>query len=80
MDRIVGKMIANPRWSTCNNGKGFGTRDNVRQTLINTDKGMGANPRLSASNVCTLFVEVVLTSVEELSMLYLTVLFSNAID
>ncbi len=57
MDRVVGEMNANRRWSTCNNGKGFGARDNVRQTLIDTDEGMGADPPLSASDVCTLSVE-----------------------
>jgi DNA damage-binding protein 1 len=63
MDRVVGEMNADPRWSTCNNGKGFGTRDNVRQTLINTDEGMGANPPSLASDIRTL-------SVKKLSMLH----------
>ncbi len=70
MVRVVSKMNADLRWSTCNNGKGFGTRDNVRQTLINTDKGMGADPPLLASNIRTLSVKDVLGSVEELSMLH----------
>ncbi len=63
-------MNADPRWSTCNDGKGFGTRDNVMQTLIDTDKGMGTDPPSSASNVCTLSIKDVLGSVEELSILH----------
>ncbi len=70
MDRVVGKMNAYPRWSTCNDGKGFGARDNIKQTLIDTDKGMGANPPSLASNVGTLSVEDILGSVEELSILH----------
>ncbi len=70
MDRVIGKMNADPRWSTCNNGKGFGARDNVRQTLINTDEGMGTDLPSLASNVCTLSVEDVLDFVKELSMLH----------
>ncbi len=63
-------MNADPRWSTCDDGKGFGARDNVRLTLIDTDEGMGANRPSSASDVRTLSVEDVLGSVEELSMLH----------
>jgi hypothetical protein len=37
MDRVIGEMNANLRWSTCNDVKGFGARDNVIQTLIDTD-------------------------------------------
>jgi hypothetical protein len=70
VDRVAGKMKADPRWSTCDEGKGFGAQDNIRQTLINTDKGMGANPPLLASDICTLSVEDILGSVEELSMLH----------
>jgi hypothetical protein len=70
VDRVFGEMNANPRWSTCDDGKGFGARDNVRQTLIDTDKGMGADPPSLASDVCTLSVEDVLGSIEELSMLH----------
>jgi hypothetical protein len=70
MDNVIGMMNPNPRWSTCNDGKGFGARDNIMQTLINTDKGMGTNPPSFASNVCTLSVEDVLGSVKELSMLH----------
>jgi hypothetical protein len=70
MNRVVGKMNANPRWSTCNDGKGFVAWDNVRQTLINTDERIGANPPSSASNVCTLSIKDVLGSVKELSMLH----------
>jgi hypothetical protein len=70
MDRVVGEMNTNPRWSTCDDGKGFGARDNVRQILIDTDEGMGANLPLLASNVCTLSVEDVLGFAEELSMLH----------
>ncbi len=70
MDRVIHKMNANPRWSTCNNGKGLGARDNIKQTLIDMDEGMGANPPLLASNICTLYVEDVLGSVKELSMLH----------
>jgi hypothetical protein len=66
MDRVIGEINANLRWSTCNNGKGFGARDNVRQTLIDMDEGMGADLPLSASNVRTLSVEDVLGSVKEL--------------
>ncbi len=69
MDRVVSEMNADPRWSTCDDGKEFSAQDNVRQTLIDTDKGMGANPPLLASDVCTLSVKDVLGSVEELSML-----------
>ncbi len=70
MDRVIGEMNANPRWSTCNDGRGFSARDNVRQTLIDTDEGMGADLPSLASNVCTLSVEDVLGSIEELSMLH----------
>ena len=70
MDRVVGEMNADPRWSTCDDGKGFGARDNVMQTLIDTDEGMGADPPSLASDVCTLSIEDVLGSVEELSMLH----------
>jgi hypothetical protein len=70
MDRVIGKMNANPRWSTCDDRKGFGARDNVMQTLIDTDKGMGSNLPSLASNVRTLSIEDVLGSVEELSMLH----------
>ncbi len=70
MDRVVGKMNANPRWSTCDDGKGFGARDNVRQTLIDTDKGMGTNLPLLASDVRTLSVKDILGSVKELSLLH----------
>jgi hypothetical protein len=70
MDRVVGEMNADPRWSTCDDWKGFGTWDNVMQTLINADEGMGANPPSWASDVRTLSVENVLGSVEELSMLH----------
>ncbi len=69
MDRVVAEMNTNPRWSTCNDGKGFGVWDNVRQTLIDTEEGMGADPPLSASNVHTLSVKGELSSVEELFML-----------
>jgi hypothetical protein len=64
MERVISKMNANLRWSTCNDGKGFGARDNIMQTLIDTDKGMGANLPSSASDVQTLSVEDVLGSVE----------------
>jgi hypothetical protein len=57
MDRVVGEMNANLRWSTCNDGKGFGARDNIRQTLIDTDEGMGANPPSLASNIRTLSIK-----------------------
>ncbi len=70
MDRVVSKMSANPRWSTCNDGKGFGARNNVRQTLIDSDKGMGADLPSLASDDHTLSVEDILGSVEELSMLH----------
>jgi hypothetical protein len=70
MDRVIGKMYANPRWSTCNNGKRFGARNNVMQTLIDTDEEMGANPPSLVSDVCTLSVENVLGSIEELPMLH----------
>jgi hypothetical protein len=70
MDRVVGEMNANQRWSTCDDRKGFGDRENVRQTLIDTDEEMGADPPSLASVVCTLSVEDVLGSIEELSMLH----------
>ncbi len=70
MDRIISEMNADPRWSTCNNGKGFGTQDNVRQTLIDTAKGMGADLPLLASDVQTLSIKDILGSVKELSMLH----------
>jgi hypothetical protein len=70
VDRVIGKIKADPRWSTCDDGKRFGARDNVRQTLINTDKGMGTDPPSSASDVRTLSIEDILGSVEELSMLH----------
>jgi hypothetical protein len=69
MDRVVGEMNADPRWSTCDDGKGFGAWDNVLQTLINTDEGMGADLPSLVSDLCTLSVKDVLGSVEELSML-----------
>ncbi len=80
MDRVVGEKNANPSWSTCDDGKGFGARDNIRQTLIDTDEGMGAYPPSLASDVRTLSFEDVLGSVKELSMLHYTFLFSNTID
>ncbi len=70
MDRVVGEMNADPRWSICDDRKEFGARDNVRQTLIDTDEGMGTNPPSSASGVRTLSVEDVLGSAEERSMLH----------
>ncbi len=70
MDRVVAKMNADPRWSTCDNGKGFGARDNIRQTLIDMDEGMGADPPSLASNIHTLSIEDVLDFVDELSMLH----------
>jgi hypothetical protein len=70
MDRVVGKMNANPRWSTCDDGKGFGARDNVMQTLIDTDEEMGADLPSLASNIRTLSVKDILGSVEELSLLH----------
>ncbi len=70
MDRVIGEMKADPRWSTCDDGKGFGARDNVMQTLIDTDKGMGANPPSLATNVHTLSIEDILGSIKELSMLH----------
>ncbi len=63
-------MNADPRRSTCDDGKGFDALDNIRQTLIDTDKGMGTNPPSLASNICTLSVKDVLGSVKELSMLH----------
>jgi DNA damage-binding protein 1 len=73
MDRVVGEMNTDPRWGICDDRKGFGAQDNVMQTLIDTDKGMGADPPSLASNVHTLSVKDVkdvLGSVKELSMLH----------
>jgi DNA damage-binding protein 1 len=69
MERVVGEMNADPRWSIRDDGKGFGDRDSVRQNLMDTDEGMGVDPPTS-SNARTLSVEDVLGAVEELSMLH----------
>jgi DNA damage-binding protein 1 len=70
MEQVVEEMNADPRWSIKDDGKGFDrARDGVRQNLIDTDEGMGADPP-SASNLRTLSVEDVLGAVEELSMLH----------
>jgi len=69
MERVVAEMNADPRWSIRDDGKGFGDRDSVRQNLMDTDEGLGADPPTS-SNARTLSVEDVLGAVEELSLLH----------
>jgi DNA damage-binding protein 1 len=70
MEKVVGKMNADPRWNIRDDGKGFGTQDHTRQNVIDTEEEMGADSSSLASKGRALSVEDVLGAVEELSMLH----------
>jgi len=69
MERVVKEMNKDTRWRIRDDGKGFSTRNDGRQNLMDTEDGMGTDAGIS-SNASALSVEDVLGAVEEISMLH----------
>jgi hypothetical protein len=65
MERVVTEMNADTRWRIRDNGKGFSTKDNSQQNLIDAE-----DDAPTSSSATALSVEDVLAAVEEISMLH----------